>query len=244
MRTVSVPWNSDKCVGPRKELSLSEVQQIEQYLLLEKSGHDRCLFMLAIDSMLRCSDVLRLKVEDVRRLDGSMRETFLWKQKKTKKGVYASITLDTQKACREWISFSGKSFGDFLFTRGKGKQAQPISAGYYRDLIKLWVGAIGLDEKEYSTHSLRRTKPILLYDHDILSVENISLLLGHKDTKTTMHYLGLSRKNALEKARDFNIFSRKVKIRSESVRQPTFSKKDLDYLAQQVARLLKHRFDP
>jgi len=100
MRTVSVPWNSDKCVGPRKELSFSEVQQIEQYLLSEKSGHDRCMFMLAIDSMLRCSDVLRLKVEDVCRSDGSMRETFLWKQKKTGKGVYATITCDTKVILR------------------------------------------------------------------------------------------------------------------------------------------------
>jgi integrase len=44
----------------------------------------------------------------------------------------------------------------------------------------------------FSNHTLRRTFGRNLYQHGV-KVEDIAAILGHKDTKTTLRYLGLDR---------------------------------------------------
>lgn len=52
---------------------------------------------------------------------------------------------------------------------------------------------IGLDPAGYGTHSIRRTKPTLIYR---LRAEQ--LLLGHTKLKSTVRYLGIEVDDALE----------------------------------------------
>ncbi len=203
---LSAPWNLDRCVGPRKALTPEQVQRLDRHLETSPSLHDRCLLHLAVDSMLRCSDLLALRVQDVMHPSGDTRKDFAMKQKKTGAAVYPVLTPMTQKICRRWVDTSGKQHGDFLFTRGKGRNSQPISPGFYRQLIKDWVSAIGLESEHYSSHSLRRTKPVFLYRQGV-PIEDIAQLLGHKDTKTTLRYLGLSLEKAQAQALAFDIFA-------------------------------------
>ena len=59
------PWNAGKLVGPKKKLSPEEVRAIEYHLGREGKVRDLALFRLAIDSMLRGCDLVRLKSVDV-----------------------------------------------------------------------------------------------------------------------------------------------------------------------------------
>jgi len=128
------PWNKDRQVGARIALTQAEIGKIQKFLSAQNSSHDLCLFMTAVDSMLRASDVLQLRVRDVCAPNGTIKQSVLWKQKKTHKGVQLIFTPSTQKALTKWIGQSGKHHEDYLFTREKPRTNPPISIGFYRTL--------------------------------------------------------------------------------------------------------------
>lgn len=58
---------------------------------------------------------------------------------------------------------------------------------------------IGLDPCGYGTHSMRRTKPTLIYRRT-RNLREIQLLLGHTKLESTVRYLGIEVDDALEMA--------------------------------------------
>ena len=56
---------------------------------------------------------------------------------------------------------------------------------------------IGLNPSAYGTHSLRRTKPTLVYKK-IKNFREVQLLLGHTRLESTIRYLGIEVDDALE----------------------------------------------
>ncbi|MEO1029022.1 MAG: tyrosine-type recombinase/integrase [Pseudomonadota bacterium] len=196
-------WNQGRVVGERIAFSAGEVQAIARSLAAIGAHHDLCLFAVGIDSMLRCSDLLRLRVEDVVEDDGRIR----WRQKKTQQNVYPVLTTTTQRAVKDWIESSGKQSNHFLFTRDKPVSAKPITPGYYRTLVKQWAELIGLAPERYSTHSLRRTKASHLYGQGYSDIAHIARLLGHQSTDATIRYLGIQQAEAETQALLGDIFT-------------------------------------
>ena len=225
------PWNKDRQVGARKALSQSEIGQIRKHLTVNGLAHDLCLFLVAIDTMLRASDLLRLKVSDVCTADGQVRESFPWKQKKTDRGVYPVLTPTSRKALSKWIEHSDKRMGDYIFTREKARTSAPITVGFYRTLIKQWVRSIGLLPHDYSAHSLRRSKAIFMYENGV-PVEVIGRLLGHTSPASTIHYLGIDEAEARARALANDIFQSQRSHKAKASHQ--FSDAELDYLSDQL----------
>jgi len=238
-----MPWNRGRCVGPRLALGADEAQRIDARLAAEGALHDRCLFRLAIDSMLRCSDLLGLRVGDLCHPSGEVRPCFTVRQHKTRRAVHPVLTPQTRQLCQAWIEHSGKGRQDALFTRGKGADATPISPSHYRVLIKGWVGALGLNEGDFSSHSLRRTKPIFLYQQGV-PIEEIALLLGHKDIRTTTYYLGLTVAQAQRQALRFDLFEWRDTGRPTGGETMDLDERALRRLAEQLARFLSKGHDP
>ncbi len=205
MSSQVTPWNKGRSVGQRIAFTQEEVIAISACLERQNRLHDLCLFMVAIDSFLRCSDVLKLKVRDLQTASGYFRESFPWRQQKTKYNVVPVLTEKTRQACASWIAHNHKKADHYLFTRSKAINAAPICDTYYRELVKHWAECIGLDGEQYSTHSLRRSKPTWLYEQGV-SVENIGQLLGHKSTEATLRYLGLTLAKAQADALKHDIF--------------------------------------
>lgn len=56
--------------------------------------------------------------------------------------------------------------------------------------------AIGLDPREYGTHSLRRTKASMIYKRTG-NLRAVQLLLGHSKIENTIRYLGVDIDDAL-----------------------------------------------
>lgn len=186
-------WNKDQAVGPKSAFKLGEVEQIGRYLVRDQSWHDLCL--LALDSMLRACDLLALTVADVTYPDGTVRQQLRRKQKKTKHNVYPALTPTTRRYLAQWIETSGKQPHHFLFTRSKANDQAAIGRGQYAKVVKTWAEWVGRYSGEYSTHSIRRTKPRHMYKNgeDIVL---ISRLLGHKSAAVTMDYLGIEQDQA------------------------------------------------
>lgn len=52
------------------------------------------------------------------------------------------------------------------------------------------VASIGLDPGKFGTHSLRRTKAVLIYRRT-RKLRAVQLLLGHSKIESTVRYLGI-----------------------------------------------------
>ena len=57
---------------------------------------------------------------------------------------------------------------------------------------------------EYSTHSMRKTKPSIIYDKT-QNVDAVRRLLGQRSIVVTSAYLGVSDNSALELARNITV---------------------------------------
>ena len=90
---------------------------------------------------------------------------------------------------------------DYLFTteRYPGKAMGRV---YYANLIKEWCNYLHLDPRNYSTHSIRRTRASIVYKQTG-NIEAVRQLLGQKSVTSTSAYLGLSMSQALDIYEDF-----------------------------------------
>ena len=71
------------------------------------------------------------------------------------------------------------------------------STRQYNSIIHGWIEKLGLDTSLYSTNSMRRTKPYLIYKKT-KNLRVVQLLLGHKKLESTVRYLGIEVDDALE----------------------------------------------
>ena len=68
----------------------------------------------------------------------------------------------------------------------------------------LTVEKLGLEDSLYSTHSMRRTKPYLIYKKT-KNLRVIQLLLGHKKLESTVRYLGIEVDDTLETSESIEV---------------------------------------
>jgi integrase len=67
-----------------------------------------------------------------------------------------------------------------------------------------WISSLGLDPARYGTHSLRRTKPTLIYRRTG-NLRAVQLLLGHTKLESTVRYLGIEVDDALTIAEQIDL---------------------------------------
>ena len=202
--TNSVPWNKGVAVGQKAPLQHHQVWRIRRRLETRGKVRDLALFSVALDSMLRSSDILQLKVGDVCGSHLKPKARLTVQQQKTGKPVSIELNDYTRGALSAWILESGKDEHDFLFTRRGEPHGQRLSTAQYRKLVKGWVRAIGLNPDDYSTHSLRRTLPSFVY-HETKNIEAVRNLLGQSSVTATSRYLNVGGRDSLNLARPFRI---------------------------------------
>jgi integrase len=149
---------------------------------------------LAIDSKLRSSDLIQLKVRDISS-SSLIQSRAIIEQKKTHREVQFEITPKTQQCLTLWIHNQNLTPSDYLFPSPR-KEGSHISYHYYSGIVKQWVKKLGLDLTQYNTHSLRRTKASLIYAKT-KNLRAIQLLLGHSKLESTIEYLGVEIEDAL-----------------------------------------------
>jgi integrase len=189
-----VPWNKGKLVGQKPPLKLKEVWRVR--FLLQQLGvaRDLALFDLAIDSKLRGCDLVNLKVEDIA-VGGRVKPRAVVRQLKTGHPVQFELTEQTREAVATWIQEGQRRSGDYLFPN-RQQSAKPLTTRQYARLVRVWLDAVGMDGTAYGTHSLRRTKPTLIYRRTG-NLRAVQLLLGHTKIESTVRYLGVEVDDAL-----------------------------------------------
>lgn len=189
------PWNRGRLLGQKPPLKLREVWAIRIRLQIGERLRDLALFNLAIDSKLRGCDLVALRVDDVL-LGGRIRPRTTVLQRKTGRPVQFELTEQTREAVSRWITAGHRKQGDYLFPSLIGGGRKPITTRHYARLMDSWVNSVGLDERLYGTHSLRRTKVALIYRRTG-NLRAVQLLLGHTKIESTVRYLGVEVDDAL-----------------------------------------------
>ncbi|MFT3731526.1 MAG: tyrosine-type recombinase/integrase [Hyphomicrobium sp.] len=142
---------------------------------IEGKKRDLALFNLAIDNKLRGCDVVAVRVDDVAPSGYSMDRATV-RQKKTGRPVRFELTDQTRQAIDEYLRLTVRKPGQFLFA-GRSDRGGLTTRQYAR-LVLEWVASIGLDPAKFGTHSLRRTKTVLIYQRTG-NLRTVQLLLGH-----------------------------------------------------------------
>ena len=190
-----MPWNKGKLMGQKAPLSPQEIWAIRIRLQNEGRRRDLALFNLAIDSKLRASDLLNIRVSDVAR-NGQVHSRATISQRKTGQPVRFEITKRTRKSIEQWIEAAKLESPSYLFP--SRQHASPhLSTRQYSRIVESWVSGVGLDPKAYGTHSMRRTKATLIYRRT-KNLRAVQLLLGHSKLDSTVRYLGIEIDDALE----------------------------------------------
>jgi integrase len=117
-------------------------------------------------------------------------------QKKTQRPVQFEITEQTRNAVAAWTAMAHLKPEQFLFPSRVSKSPH-LSTRQYSRIVRFWAGSIGLDPAAYGTHSMRRTKPTLIYRRT-RNLRAVQLLLGHTKLESTVRYLGIEVDDALE----------------------------------------------
>jgi integrase len=184
----------------KKPLNQNQVKNLRK-LVKDKPLHD-LLLNLSVDLMLRSSDLLSLLVKDVINESGSVKTEVKVKQKKTT----LSIPLSKNSIDAIKNHLVDKEQDDYIFKGQMGHfMRKPICSQQYARIVKGWMKKLGVEDvSEYSTHSMRKTKPSIIYDKTH-NVDAVRRLLGQSSVTATSAYLGVTDNSALELARTINI---------------------------------------
>ena len=162
-----------------------QIQQLKEYFK-EKSLRNYILFIMGINTGLRISDILKLKVGDVKDSHISMRE------KKTEKQKRIQITAALKRELKRFIE--EREDNEYLLQSRQGKN-RPIGRSM---AYKILSGAAEFGLDEIGTHTLRKTYGYHMY----MQTKNIALLMeifNHSSEKVTLRYIGINQ-DAMDKA--------------------------------------------
>ncbi|WP_197229019.1 site-specific integrase [Bacillus thuringiensis] len=163
-----------------------QIQQIKEYLK-EKNARNYILFVMGINTGLRISDILKLKVGDLKGSHISMREMKTGKQKRIQ------ITAALKRELR-WFN-ENREDDEYLLKSRQGKN-RPIGRSMAYKILSGAAAEFGLDE--IGTHTLRKTYGYHMY----MQTKNIALLMeifNHSSEKVMLRYIGV-KQDAMDKA--------------------------------------------
>ena len=103
----------------------------------------------------------------------------------------------------DYLRDATKKPGEFLFMSCRGI-GRCLGTRQYARLVSGWIASIGLDAKQFGTHSLRRTKATLIYRRTG-NLRAVQLLLGHTKIESTVRYLGIEVDDAIAIAEQVDV---------------------------------------
>jgi site-specific recombinase XerD len=169
---------------------LDKIKDMKKHLLLGKNGlRNNLLFTLGINSGLRISDLLKLKIIDVLDEKGKPIERIQLKEKKTKKNKDFPLGKNVQKAIKEYVSsLENIDLEQPLFKSRKGNK--PISKVQAWEILNNAADWIGIKEN-IGSHSLRKTFGYHAYINGA-DITRIQKLLNHSAPSITLAYIGIT----------------------------------------------------
>jgi integrase len=161
---------------------------IEMYeYLISKDPKYGLMFKFGLNTGLRISDILPVKLRDVQTEEGKFRDYFTLYEKKTGKEKKIKINTSLCNEIRNYVNSMQLTPESYLFQSSKGQYIGRVQA--YR-VLKSAAEAIGIEN--FGTHSLRKTWGYWTYK---LSNYNVALIMdtfNHSSPSITLRYIGIN----------------------------------------------------
>lgn len=170
----------------------SNVLQKVQKCLLEdfKAGQrNYMIFQVGKATLLRVSDIMRLKYQDIYSPDDSIKHNAYIRDKKTNKPntLYLKpIEVDLIKY-RQWL-LENNLHSEWLFPSTKHFERHITEKQFYKIIAK--VGDL-LGINYLGTHTMRKTGAYRVYTQTNYNIGLVMQLLNHSSEAMTLAYLGL-----------------------------------------------------
>lgn len=193
MRQIVLPIKDDEVL-----------KQVQDTLLNNfKSGRrNYTIFQVGKATLLRVSDVLRLKQADVFDDYGAIKQHAFIKDKKTGKRntLYLKPVMMDLVMYQQWLKRNGyEGTTEWLFPSTTRPQKHIDERQFYNVMAK--VGDL-LDINYLGTHTMRKTGAYRVYVQSNYNISLVMKLLNHSSEAMTLAYLGLdqvSREHMLDK---------------------------------------------
>lgn len=158
-------------------------------LLKSKRLRDYALFTLGINSGLRISDLLNLKISDVVDGKGNLKDRITIRERKTGKLKDFPVGKSAKKALNEYLSTNTMAGNSYLFPSRKGNN-KPISRIQAYRILNEACRTAGLDV-QVGTHTLRKTFGYHAYQQG-KDITLIQKLFNHASPSVTLRYIGIT----------------------------------------------------
>lgn len=168
---------------------IRDLKQIEtiKRLLRQQNLRDYCLFVLGINSGLRISDLLKLRISDVSE-KGKPKDRIRLRESKTNKFKDFPISDNAKSAIKEYLRERTIIENEPLFISRKNKGFL-LRQQAYRILNDV-ARQVGIKDK-IGTHTLRKTFGYHAYNkaYDIAIIQK---LFNHSSPSITLRYIGIT----------------------------------------------------
>ena len=196
----------NKKKGRKSEVYPFEIQDVKKMITYFKENEmwvQYLIFIFGINLARRVGDTLALTWEHIYNPDtGKMRTDLLEiVEDKTDKLANPHINSACRKAIELFLAKTGinpaeNNYKNYVFMQVSGNfKGNVITADGYRKTLKKAARAVGI-EYNIGTHSTRKTFGMIsrmLHPGDYDSMELLQTIYNHADTKTTKHYIGLTK---------------------------------------------------
>jgi integrase len=157
------------------------------YYLNGKDPKYGLLFKFGLNTGLRISDILPIKVKDIYTNNGHFREYLILKERKTGKEKKIKINEALKKEIKNYMKIKNLTQEDYFFSSKKGGHIGRVQS--YR-ILREAAEAAGIEN--FGTHSLRKTWGYWTYK---MSRHNIGLIMdtfNHSSQRITLRYIGIN----------------------------------------------------
>lgn len=170
-----VPHYSKPYVIP-SVYSIDEIKRIENSVDIStvQGKRDYAIILFASRMGLRSSDIVRLKIEDIKEKD----EINIIQQK-TGKALHLPLIEEVSGAIDDYLSVRPSSMAKEIFINVYAPY-NPISTGTIRSLLKKYIAAADIDvgNRRKGPHALRSSLASSMVNDDV-SYEIVRKVLGH-----------------------------------------------------------------
>lgn len=155
---------------------------------------NRCMMLMLVTMGLRRSELVSIKVNDIKKDAGRYIVTI-----KGKGGKYRKLEIATEVylVIRQYLEKRGvtnMSDDKWLFVSlAPNRYEQQLSAQSVRLVLKDICKAIGLDDEAIHPHTLRHTYATTIFMQELVDHKTLQDLMGHTNLNTTNRYINATK---------------------------------------------------
>lgn len=173
---------------------IKDKKKVEALLtyLKGKNQRDWLLAKFQLNTGLRISDVVNVRVSDILTENMNFKDYFILIEQKTGKEKKIKLNDSLKKALKAYIKQNDLGQDNYIFRSRKGLNGAITVTQAYR-ILK--AAAVSLYIENFGTHSLRKTWGYWTYKASRYNIGLIMDTFNHSSEKITLRYIGITQEN-------------------------------------------------